>query len=326
MAAVLAAGICLLLLWHARACRGGRYSYAWVRGMAGCLPALHMFIRLLFGQTARTGVAGVVLGLSVVGFLVSLLCSLRLMRREGWHPRNLQSCLLCLGLTGLSCLTLALSRGKDGYADILTGLLLYAAGVLISSVVLGVIAGRREAPCDRDAVLILGSQIREDGTLTPLLRGRADRALAFARREERETGYLPLLVPTGGQGADEPLSEGEAIGRYLLSQGYPRERILQETRATGTVENLRFSRELLCQSGISHPRIAFATSDFHVLRTGVLAREAGMDAAGIGSPTRLYFWVNAYAREILVMLYRDIRCFLLDAAAVAALEALSALL
>ena len=329
MTGVWTAAVLLMLLWHMYESRGGGlYRYAYVRAFAVCFPAVHLLTRIYLPEADWTGAVYGILGLGVAALVLSLLCSLRLMRREGWHLRNLQSVLLCVGLIALSLLILAFS-GKEGLlwaTGGLIGLLLYGTGVLAASVLLGVIAGRKQPGYDRDVVLILGSQIREDGTLTPLLRGRAACAMAFARRQERETGKLPLLVPTGGQGADECIPEGDAIARYLLDEGYPKDRILAETRATGTAENLRFSRDVLSARGISEARIAFATSDFHVFRTGVLARDMGMDAAGLGSPTKLYFWVNAYAREILVMLYRDLRFFGMDIICIFALEVLSALL
>ena len=46
-------------------------------------------------------------------------------------------------------------------------------------------------------------------------------------------------------------------------------------------------------------KIAFFTSDFHVFRAGLKARQVKMRAVGMGSPTRWYFWPNASVREFI---------------------------
>jgi uncharacterized SAM-binding protein YcdF (DUF218 family) len=48
--------------------------------------------------------------------------------------------------------------------------------------------------------------------------------------------------------------------------------------------------------------IAFSTTNYHVFRSGVLARGMGIDAQGIGAATRSYFWINAFIREFVAVL------------------------
>ena len=50
------------------------------------------------------------------------------------------------------------------------------------------------------------------------------------------------------------------------------------------------------------PVIAFATTNYHVFRSGVIANSVGLRADGIGSKTRSYFWVNAFIREFIATL------------------------
>lgn len=54
-----------------------------------------------------------------------------------------------------------------------------------------------------------------------------------------------MFVPSGGQGSDEIISEGEAMKRYLLEQGIPEDQIMPETKSTNTLENMKFSKELI---------------------------------------------------------------------------------
>ena len=50
------------------------------------------------------------------------------------------------------------------------------------------------------------------------------------------------------------------------------------------------------------PQIAFSTTNYHVLRAGLYAAKQGIRADGVGSPTKRYFWVNAFVREFIAMM------------------------
>nr|MCR4838820.1 YdcF family protein [Eubacterium sp.] len=80
---------------------------------------------------------------------------------------------------------------------------------------------RNKISFDKDYLIILGCGIREDGTLYPLLQGRADCAIDFYKAQLEATGRKAFFVPSGGQGPDECMPEGEAIKNYLLSRGIP---------------------------------------------------------------------------------------------------------
>ena len=45
--------------------------------------------------------------------------------------------------------------------------------------------------------------------------------------------------------------------------------------------------------------VVFATTNYHVFRSGMLAASAGLDAEGIGSRTVWWFWPNAFLRECI---------------------------
>ena len=94
---------------------------------------------------------------------------------------------------------------------------------------------------DFDYVIIHGSGLKKDGTVTKLLKDRCDKAIEVYRKDPTP----PILVPSGGQGADEVCSEAKAIKNYLLSQGIPEEKIKMEDKSTTTWENLKFSKMLI---------------------------------------------------------------------------------
>ena len=119
----------------------------------------------------------------------------------------------------------------------------YLECLLAGTVVCDVIAAKHVPPYDRDWIAILGCQIRSDGTLTPLLRARVDRAVGFAEAQKKATGKDILFVPSGGRGPDEVMSEAAAMKNYLLSRGIPEEMIAVEEASTDTAENLAFSKK-----------------------------------------------------------------------------------
>jgi uncharacterized SAM-binding protein YcdF (DUF218 family) len=82
-------------------------------------------------------------------------------------------------------------------------------------------------------------------------------------------GYGSTLVCSGGVAHQGDLletswdkTEAEMFADVAERLGMPRDRILLETRATNTAENLRFSRELLRERGIRPRNIVVAVKPF----------------------------------------------------------------
>ena len=111
-------------------------------------------------------------------------------------------------------------------------------------------------------------------------------------------GKTGVFVASGGQGSDEVVSEAESMRRYLTeSRHVPADAVLMEDRSTTTMENLRFSKEIMdARSGVqSVPgrrglayRCALVTSDYHVFRASEYAHHIGLKADGGRQP---YAWL-----------------------------------
>ena len=52
-------------------------------------------------------------------------------------------------------------------------------------------------------------------------------------------------------------------------------------------------------------KITFATTNYHVFRSGVIANEQGIECEGMGSKTKWYFYTNALIREFVANLYQE---------------------
>ena len=180
---------------------------------------------------------------------------------------------------------------------------IYFQCMLTGAVICGIIAARRQPAPDKDFIIILGCWFRPDGSLPPLLRSRADRALEFWTKQKEETGKEARFVPSGGQGSNEPMPEGEAIRQYLLSRGIEDRLILPEDQSVNTFENMANSRKIIRETA-PESKTVFATSNYHVFRSGLWARQAGLPAEGLGSRTKWWFWPNAFMRETAGLLQK----------------------
>ena len=194
-------------------------------------------------------------------------------------------------------------RTRETLHNVYATVFVYFECMLAGSVICGYTAAKRQPQTDKDYIIILGCYFRRDGSLPPLLRGRADRAIAFWRAQKEQTGREALFIPSGGQGADETMPEAEAIRRYLLSQGVPDRLIRVENQSANTFQNMANSRALIEEIDPTGKAV-FATTNYHVFRSGVWARMAGLSAEGIGSRTKWWFWPNAFMRECVGLLQR----------------------
>lgn len=161
---------------------------------------------------------------------------------------------------------------------------------------------------DFDYVIIHGAGLLHGEELTPLLRMRVDKAIEVYRKDPTP----PILVPSGGQGDDESISEAEAMARYLRAKGIPENKILLEDRSTTTMENLKFSQQLI-ESRPGRHYTALVTNNYHVFRALRYTLQLGFPCTGIGSPTALYYWPSALIREFAAIMHekRNLRLFLI---------------
>ena len=195
--------------------------------------------------------------------------------------------------------------------------LCYFECILAGTGILGWIAARAVPAYDKDYIIILGCSIDKRGGLLPLLRGRVNRAVRFAWEQEIATGKALRYVPSGGQGPNEIMSEGSAMGFYLMTHGAEEYEVIPEKQSRNTWENFCFSKKLI-EEMTPHPKVAFATTNYHILRSGILANKAGLDAQGIAGDTKWYFWPNGFVREFFGILAMERKLHLRAVAVIAA--------
>ena len=234
--------------------------------------------------------------------------NLKLIRIDGMKFTNCLAMMLAvLIVTGLFLIFLlnryvVLSNSKSLILNLLLNLAvsvyLYFESMMTGVIIADVIASKYHADPDKDFLIIPGAGLEKDGTPSPILRNRIELARNFYKAQMEKTGKSALFVVSGGQGADEIQSEAAAMKNWLTDHGIEKECIFMEDRSTNTHENMLYSKEIINEID-PKGKIAFFTSDFHVFRAGLKARQVKMRAVGMGSPTRWYFWPNASVREFI---------------------------
>lgn len=243
--------------------------------------------------------------------LALCISNISLIMHEGFRVVNVLGIVLSILLVGGEIFVFQINYYASGSMievmvhDLVTGLFatvyLYYECMLIGSIIANIIVTRYEPDPVQDFVIILGCAIRRDGTPTPLLRSRIDRALAFARKQKEKTGKDITFVTSGGQGPNEVVSESACMKRYLMERGIPQERIIEEDQSTDTLENMKFSKEKIMARN-PEAKVIFSTNGYHVFRSGIWARRVKMRAIGISAKTKWYFWPNAAVREFIGLL------------------------
>ena len=190
---------------------------------------------------------------------------------------------------------------------ILTYLLSYFECMLLSTMICAIASTRYRPAHQMDYLIILGCAIRGDGTPTPLLRGRVQRAYDFACEQFADTGKSVKFVPSGGQGHDEVISEAESMKRTLMELGVPEEQIILEDKSVNTQQNMAFSQKVIERDAgqTEDVNIGFSTTNYHVFRGYTLARKIGMKVKGLSAKTKLYFFPNAFIREFVGLLWEE---------------------
>lgn len=251
--------------------------------------------------------------------LYSIITNIILIKKENFSLKNLLGVILgilaLIGLLGAQTLYYVIAKllmDTDSqfikYAiDIcVNATLSYLYTLIIATLYCNVKAANHVPKYDKDFIIILGAKINNDGSLTPLLKGRADKAMEFAKKQYENTKKKLIYIPSGGKGPDEIMSEAKAIKNYLIDKGVSKKQIILEDKSTSTTENLRYSKnkidEINCEGNI-----IFSTTNYHVFRSGVIASNQGIECEGIGSKTKWYFYTNALIREFIANIVQEKR-------------------
>jgi uncharacterized SAM-binding protein YcdF (DUF218 family) len=145
--------------------------------------------------------------------------------------------------------------------------LIWIGGHLVYQTVDGLSAYKGGA----DIAIVLGNRVEPDSSLSPVLKGRVDKALELYRE-----GRVPRIMVSGGNGnTTKPgrVPEGMAMKLYLVAHGVPADRIIEDNDGENTYLT---AKDFLPVADSLHIRSAIAVSSFyHITRTKYIIRKVG---------------------------------------------------
>ncbi len=153
------------------------------------------------------------------------------------------------------------------------------------------IKAMNDAPPDENTTLVvLGCQVKK-GRPSNMLKRRLEAAYDYLSKHDSVN-----VVVSGGQGADEIISEAQCMKEYLVEKGIDPGRIYIEDRSVNTEENIRFSMNLIEKQGLCSD-ITIVTDGFHQLRAELIAKKLGINVSHISASTRWYLLPSYWVRE-----------------------------
>ena len=145
-----------------------------------------------------------------------------------------------------------------------------------------------------DYIVILGAKVKDSGP-SASLQERIDQAYDYLTDNPHT-----IAIVSGGKGGDEPISEAQCMFKELTAMGIEPERIWMEDQATSTWENLKFSLDIIEEKTGTRPdRLGVVSSEYHLFRTGIQARDRGLTVLGIpATTTNPVRWLHYFVREV----------------------------
>jgi uncharacterized SAM-binding protein YcdF (DUF218 family) len=137
-----------------------------------------------------------------------------------------------------------------------------------------------------DMAVVLGNRVDADGSLSPVLRGRVDRALALYQQ-----GRVARIMVSGGMGeqGDDPgrYPEGLAMKQYLMARGVPSDRIVEDNHGENTYST---AKDFLPVADSLHVHSVIVVSSFyHITRSKYIIRKLGFPNVH-SDASRVFYW------------------------------------
>lgn len=241
-------------------------------------------------------------------FLVPVLLiinGIQMIRRESLCLSHCLSLALgaVVGLGEIAAVVYVLNRSEyinigraNHWALMLAFTVFYFSFLVLSFVVYSVFIQLMPHRMNFNYIIIHGCGLTDGDRMTRLLSNRVDKAIEIYRKCREK----PIIIPSGGRGSDETISEAEAMRRYLVAHGVPKSSIVPEEVSATTRENLLCSKAII-DARAGGKKTALVSSNYHIYRCLRLARSVGLKCTGIGADVALYFWPSALIREFIAV-------------------------
>ena len=130
---------------------------------------------------------------------------------------------------------------------------------------------------DVDCIIILGCQVKDDGSLSHMLRDRLMRGL-----EVYEASAAPKLLMSGDHGREE-YDEVGAMKNYAIENGVPSENVFMDHAGFSTYETVYRAKEIF-----QADKVIIVTQEYHLYRALYIAEQFGVEAYGVSADLNRY--------------------------------------
>lgn len=130
---------------------------------------------------------------------------------------------------------------------------------------------------DVDCILVLGCQVKDDGTPSDMLRDRLTRGI-----EVYNLGAAPKLLMSGDHGREE-YDEVGTMKQYAIEAGISSEDIFMDHAGFSTYESIYRAKEIF-----QADKIIIVTQEYHLYRALYIAKQLGVEAYGVASDYHTY--------------------------------------
>lgn len=144
---------------------------------------------------------------------------------------------------------------------------------------------------DVDCIIILGCQVRSDGTPSHMLEDRLKRGVALY-----EQGTAPKILVSGDHGT-KGYDEVDTMKHYAVDAGVPSQDVFMDHAGFSTYETIYRAKEIF-----GAKKIVVVTQKYHLYRTMYIAEALDMEVYGVAADYRQYS--GQFSRDIREVLAR----------------------
>ena len=142
-----------------------------------------------------------------------------------------------------------------------------------------------------DCIIVLGCKVRDDGSLSHMLRDRLIRSI-----EVYETGVTPKLLMSGDHG-QEDYDEVGTMKSYAVENGVPPQNVFMDHAGFSTYETVYRAKEIF-----QADKVIIVTQEYHLYRALYIAEQLGIEAYGVSADLNTY--AGQYKRDLREVLAR----------------------
>lgn len=130
---------------------------------------------------------------------------------------------------------------------------------------------------DVDCIIVLGCQVRSDGTPSHMLEDRLKRGVALY-----ESGAAPKILMSGDHGT-QGYDEVDTMKRYAVDAGVPSQDVFMDHAGFSTYETVYRAKEIF-----GAKKVIIVTQKYHLYRAMYIAKAMDMEVYGVAADYRQY--------------------------------------